>query len=129
MTTTRPFEDDPPIEAQPNDPDIPTAAAPCRNLLRSMLPPLFLQGRKIRGERIDLLLGEALGELLHDGGGSLAVAEFAQLRGDQLAIPAGQPRNRPALGPPVGAVAVGAGRCETSRIQRGGILRERCRNR
>src|SRR6185436_20718206 len=57
---------------------------------------------------IDLLVGIALGDLVHHGGRALAVAEGAHLRGDVVARHAGERRQDLAVAAAVGAVADGA---------------------
>src|SRR5437667_4556976 len=74
MTTTRPLDD-----AVPAQPASDTAPASFRKSLRFMVAS-FLLRREVPGKQVDLSVGIALGDLVHDGGGALALLEGLHLR-------------------------------------------------
>src|SRR5262245_25486964 len=55
--------------------------------------PSLLRGEP-GGERLDLVVGEALGDPVHDGAGALARAEVLHGAHDRRAVLSGQPRDR-----------------------------------
>src|SRR6266404_7982334 len=88
MTTTRPFDD-----AVPAQPASDTAPASFRKSLRFM-GASFLLRREVPGEQVDLRVGIALGDLVHYGGGPLAVLEGLHLRHQELLRLPGERRYR-----------------------------------
>src|SRR6266850_1959800 len=111
ITTTRALAGD--IVAQPAADSVAPAAASFRNCLLLMTSsPLR---RKVGGEQLDLLVGIALGELVHHGRRPRAVLERLHLRHDVLLGQAGQGDDLLRGAAALGAVAVGACRCEAPR--------------
>src|SRR5882762_11299823 len=78
MTTTRAFDDA--VLAQPAS-DI--APASFRKSLRFIVAS-FLLRRKVAGEQVDLRVGVALSDLVHHGGGALALLEGLHLRHQEV---------------------------------------------
>src|SRR5467141_2914143 len=109
MTTTRPFGD-----AVPAQPASDTAPASFRKSLRFMVAS-FLLRREVPGEQVDLRVGIALGDLVHYGGGALALLEGLHLRHQELLRLPGERGHLPGHAAPIGAVAVGAGGSQAAR--------------
>src|SRR5438445_12293578 len=102
MTTTRPFD-----AAVPAQPASDNAPASFRKSLRFMVAS-FLLRREVAGEQVDLRVGIALGDLVHHGGGTLALLEGVHLRRQELLRLPGEPGTLLGHAPPIGAVTVGA---------------------
>src|SRR6267142_2549581 len=82
-----------------------------RRLMRWLIPmlaPLLLLCREPRRNRAQLVVGEALGDAVHDGGGKRAVAKSSHRGHDLTGVATVQPRNGPGRRCPCG-VAAGAG--------------------
>src|SRR5712691_449333 len=109
MTTTRAFDDA--VLAQPAS-DI--APASFRKSLRFIVAS-FLLRRKVAGEQVDLRVGVALGDLVHHGGGALALLEGLHLRHQELLRLPGERRDLLGHAAPIGAVTVGAGGSQAAR--------------
>src|SRR3979490_673721 len=109
MTTTRPFAEA--VLAQPAS-DI--APASFRKSLRFIVAS-FLLRRKVAGEQVDLRVGVALGELVHYGGGALALLEGLHLRHQEVLRLPGERGDLLGHAAPIGAVTVGAGGSQAAR--------------
>src|SRR6266850_3620843 len=109
MTTTRPFDDA--VLAQPAS-DI--APASFRKSLRFIVAS-FLLRRKVAGEQVDLRVGVALGDLVHHGGGALALLEGLHLRHQEVLRLPGERGDLLGHAAPIGAVTVGAGGSQAAR--------------
>src|SRR2546427_511184 len=103
MMMTRPF--DAAVPAQPASDNVP---ASFRKSLRFMIAS-FLLRREVPGKQVDLRVGIALGDLVHYGGGALALLEGLHLRHQELLRLPGERGDLPGRAAPIGAVAVGAG--------------------
>src|SRR5262252_9309102 len=114
MTTTRPmvFSGGVGSATQPGSSRDAAAAAPelFRNSRRLMRPMARLPapGGQIRGDRLDLLVGIAFGDLMHHRCGPLARLELLHEAHELGAVSPRQARNS-APAHAVGAMAVGAG--------------------
>src|SRR5262245_47720678 len=83
-----------------------------------------LHARKMRGEQLELLVGVALRELVHDGGGTLACLEVFQCLKQVVPVLPRQARRNAADAAAIRAVTRGAGGGKTAHIS--GILRVCC---
>src|SRR5437879_10463471 len=108
MTTTRPFD-----AAVPAQPASDNAPASFRKSLRFMIAS-FLLRREVPGKQVDLRVGIALGDLVHYGGGALALLEGLHLRHQELLRLPGERGDLPGGAAPVGAGAQGPGGCPAS---------------
>src|SRR5439155_17620149 len=109
ITTTRPFD-----AAVPAQPASDNAPASFRKSLRFMIAS-FLLRREVPGKQVDLRVGIALGDLVHYGGGPLALLEGLHLRHQELLRLPGERGDLPGRAAPIGAVAVGAGGSQAAR--------------
>src|SRR3979490_2466417 len=103
MTTTRPFAEA--VLAQPASDIAPASFRKSRRFIVAS----FLLRRKVAGGQVDLRVGVALGDLVHYGGGALALLEGLHLRYQELLRLPGERGHLPGHAAPIRGVTVRAG--------------------